>query len=335
MLQFRNSTPFAGTIFLSPDPQGVDTAYAIVRGTFSLRDRVAPADEQLPVSLADEYHGEPGASSIKRPADAGLMRPGTDVVLLGHACAPGERPTWQMDVSVTAGAVSKSVRVFADRVWESGAAGPTMSWVQPFVRMPLVWERAFGGGDVTEGGPSVDPRNPVGRGFRAKGGTKPLAGLPLPNVEDPAALIGSPKDEPAPAGFAPVAPAWLPRRSYAGTYDEAWQKNRAPYLPTDFDARFFQIAPPGLTATPHLRGGEPVQVLGATPSGSLAFQLPRVGVEVAFVLGGARQVRPAVLDTVVIEPDELRLSLVWRAAFACDKKALRITEIEASLASPA
>ena len=71
--------------------------------------------------------------------------------------------------------------------------------------MPLVWERAFGGVDTTERGPAVDARNPVGVGFRVRGGAKALAGMPLPNVEDVNALITSPDDAPEPAGFAPIA----------------------------------------------------------------------------------------------------------------------------------
>ena len=52
----------------------------------------------------------------------------------------------------------------------------------------------------------------------------------------------SSKDRPAPACLAPIAEAWEPRRSFAGTYDAAWQQGRAPYLPTDLDPRFLASA---------------------------------------------------------------------------------------------
>ena len=48
-----------------------------------------------------------------------------------------------------------------------------------------------------------------------------MQGLPVPNLEDPAAPLQQIGQTPAPACFAPIAPSWLPRRSYAGTYDEA------------------------------------------------------------------------------------------------------------------
>src|SRR5205814_119154 len=99
-------------------------------------------------------------------------------------------------------------RVFGDRVWNSSRAGAAIEWVAPFTRMPLIWERAFGGTDQTEHGPSAEPRNPVGTGFHAKGGTRPVDGSPLPNIENPSCLLEAPFQTPIPAGFAPIAPHW-------------------------------------------------------------------------------------------------------------------------------
>jgi hypothetical protein len=200
--------------------------------------------------------------------------------------------------------------------------------------MPLVWERAFGGSDETDKGPVSESRNPVGTGFRSSSGAKPLSGMALPNIEDPEALISSWKDAPAPVGFAAVAPGWIPRRVYAGTYDEDWQRNRAPYLPADFDARFCQVAPLGLVTSEHLQGGEVVDLRGMTPSGVLRFTLPTVSSRVIHQLDGGAESRQGILDTVIIEPDAGRLIMVWRTAFPCDKKALKVREVHAELVHP-
>lgn len=329
MLQFRNQTGFAGTVFVSPDPDGVDTLYTVVKGTFDLENGLSPAAEQVPVVLAAEHYGDPAASSIRVPSDVSLIKPGTDVLLLGHAYGPGGRPTTYVDVTLMVGPVQRVVRVFGDRFWVASAAGAYASPPEPFERMPLVWERAFGGTDRVGSEVHGDPRNPVGTGYRAPDSEIPLDGFRLPNLEDPYEPITSWKQRPAPACFAPVAPQWEPRRSYAGTYDERWQRERAPYLPVDFDARFFQLAPPGLVVPGYLRGGEPVEVLGATPEGRLSFRLPALRIEVAHVVAGEWHVRPANLDTVIIEPDDGRLILVWRTGFACDKSLLRIEAVEA------
>lgn len=333
MLQLKNPTGLAATMFLSPDPDGVDTLYAVVKGTFALDTGLDAAGEpplaaeQVPIALAAEYHGDAASTSIRVPGDVGLVKPSTDVLLVGHAHAPHGRPATWADVSLAVGPVRKTVRVFGDRVWMRDGPRMAASAPVPFATMPLVWERAFGGADVVDGVPSAEVRNPVGTGYHADGGARPLDGLALPNLEDPVHPVASWTLGPPPACFAPIREHWQPRRAFAGTYDAAWQQRRAPYLPTDFDPRFLQLAPPDLIAPGYLTGGEPVEAYGVTPGGVLHFRLPRIDVTVTFTLDGAPQPRSAHLDTVLIEPDAGRVLLTWRAAFACDKKALRVREI--------
>jgi hypothetical protein len=333
MLQLTNTTGLAATIFAAPNPDGVDSLYTIIKGTFALDKLDASgvpttAAEQVPPVLADEYHGEPGKSSVRVPSDLALIKPSTDVVLIGTANAPHGRATPWMDVSLAAGPLRKTVRVFGDRFWRSGDPTPPL----PFERMPLVWERAYGGIDSAKGEARGEPRNPVGAGFRASDGEKPVEGLQLPNLEDPGAPISSWKDRPGPVAFAPLSAHWEPRKSYAGTYDEAWQKNRAPYLPKDFNPRFFQFAPEGLIAPGYLKGGEVVDVAGVTPGGRLAFRLPTARLRVEYKLDGTSESPPLNLDTVLIEPDLARVILVWRAVLVCDKKLLKVQEISAQAA---
>jgi hypothetical protein len=331
MLQLKNDTPFAAALMPLTGQNGADTVLTVLKATFTIGPHVVIAEEQVPVAVADTHHGGPATSSIRVPSDVSFGKPGTDILLLGSACAPGERPTWQLDVSLTVGPVTKTVRVFGDRVWQAGPAGASVSWVQPFVRMPLVWERAFGGVDPTEAGPVTEPRNPVGRGFRTPASSRPVDGLPLPNLEEPIAPISTWKDQPPPACFAPVAPHWLPRRAYAGTYDAAWQRRRAPFLPADFDPRFFQLAPTELVTSSYLSGGEVVEVRGASPGGLMRFQLPQAKLRVTYKLDGALEERPAVLDTIIVQPDVASVVMIWRAALPCDKKALRVEEVRTQL----
>src|SRR2546427_3895545 len=114
MLQFKNTTPFQGTIYLIPDAEGIDTLFAVVKATLVLGERLSLAEKQLPVTLADQYHGEPGKTSIKTPSDVSLTKPATDVLLLGTAYPPRGRPTTQMDVSLTAGPPPETVPAVRD-----------------------------------------------------------------------------------------------------------------------------------------------------------------------------------------------------------------------------
>jgi hypothetical protein len=257
MLQVVNNTPFIAQMLAFPNEQGVDSAYAVIKGTWTILPAPALAKDQFPLILSDQFWGEPGLSSLKYASEATLIKPTTDVFLLGTAYPPDGESASQVDVSLRVGSLSKDVRVFGDRDWKKGILSTSFGSPQPFDRMPLVYERAFGGTDKTgkeEQQIESEPRNPVGVGFRGKKSALPLEGTKLPNLENPSQLISGPKDRPAPAGFGPIPGSWEPRRSKGGTYDEAWQKNRAPYLPGDFDMHFFNAATPDLQAPTYLVG---------------------------------------------------------------------------------
>jgi len=104
-------------------------------------------------------------------------------------------------------------------------------------------------------------------------------------------------------------------------------------LPDDFDPRFLQVAPPPLVAPAPLEGGEAVELIGFQADGAMHLALPAGRPTIVFHLDGKPEERPAMLDTVIIEPTARRLQLVWRTAFACDKKALKVREVEALLAN--
>jgi hypothetical protein len=332
MLQIDNQTPFEVAIAPFPDEQGIDTLYAVVKATFALPsatagDGLLVAEEQQPVLRADEPWGEPGASSLRYAGELHLAKPATDVVLVGSAQRRDRRPAERLDVRLRVGPVAKTVRVFGDRLWSGGLFGGRPGAPEPFEAMPLTWENAFGGTLTDEDGTPTggEPRNPVGRGWSGQRSEPP------PNLEDPRQLIGGAKDRPAPAGFGFVAPSWQPRAGYAGTYDAAWQRRRAPYLPADFDPRFFNAAAPGLTCRALLAGGEPVELEHASVTGPLRFSLPRCALRVTVAAAGGPVQPPVRLETVLLEPDEDRLVLTWRAAHCCDKQLTRIAAVRFEL----
>ncbi len=334
MLQLKNKTPFEAGIAVFPDENGVDTLYVTVRATFELGKTLEVAAEQMPLVYADEYWGEPGQSSVKYASELHLTKPATDVVMTGEACAPDKKLVPQLDVMLMVGAKKKVVRVFGDRKWTNNVSGLRISPPIPFESMPLVYERAFGG--VHEVDPAkqevlFDARNPVGRGFKGKRSKKELKDSLLPNLEDPAELISKPDDQPAPACFGYVAPSWEPRKPFAGTYDEAWQQKRAPYLPKDFDNRFFNAAHPDLVFDEYLKGGEPVAITNMSPNGPLKFKLPICEVETLVHVAGKTENPALNLETVLIEPNESRLSMLWRAAVQCDKKTLKVEQVDINL----
>jgi hypothetical protein len=324
MLQLDNRTPFGAVVNVLPDHDGVDTLFVVVRATLALAAAATPLDEQPPPPPGDEYFGEPGASSLKYASALHLVKPGTDVVVIGSARPARGRQVTEMLVGLTVGPKRKVVQVLGDRTWRRGGITPP----RPFTELPLLWERAYGGVHRIDGRQTLEePRNPVGVGFPGKRPADGAIGERLPNLEDPRAPLTAFGQRRDPVGFGFIAPSWEPRRSHAGTYDQAWQRTRAPYLPRDFDPRFFNAAPADQVFSPALTGGEPVELVGLHPDGNLALTLPRWDLRCRVRIAGRTEAPPFRLDTVMIEPDANRLGFIFRAAVGCDKQALRIESV--------
>lgn len=330
MLQLKNETPFKAAIAVFPNAQGVDTLYVLTKATFTIEPKPSLSETQVAPILSDQFWGDPASSSIKYPAEMHMTKPATDVVLIGQAWAPEGRKVSELDVSVTVAERQKVVRAIGNRLWHNGG----ISRAEPFARMPMLYEYCYGGTHVLDpkaGHFLAEERNPVGRGFVGKRTAAEFNQQPLPNIEDPRQPIRQLGDAPKPACFAHVAPHWLPRRSHAGTYDQAWITHRAPYLPKDFNPRFFNSADPDLIFDRYLQGAEPVRIINANRNGPLEFQLPQCTLTMNAKVAGAMQPMQPVLETVVIEPEIQRLTLLWRGALPCDKKALQIEEVSIGL----
>ncbi len=327
MWQLDNRTPFAAERTWVRDRNGAEIWLVAVKCTFAIKQdgTTEIAQDQPPVMMAPE-HADPAApakSSLKYDMDLVRTKTTTDVVVLGHAYAPRGQPVTQLDIGLRAGPVLKRLRVTGDRLWQGRSPSPPL----PFVKMPLVYERAYGGYDPASAEteqPQWDMRNPVGTGYALS--TSRLEGLRLPNIEHLDKPIRHWDDRPPAAGLGPICAHWPPRANFAGTYDDKWQQERFPLLPLDFDDRYYQCAPLDQQTPQFLTGGEPVTLLNLTPTGELRFALPRVflGFE-TFFYSGERQLhdRPK-LHTVIIEPDFPRVSLVWHTALPCHPKVYKL-----------
>jgi len=322
MWQVRNTTPFAAHQAWTRDRDGAEVWLVAVRSTFLIHPdgSTTLAKEQDPVVLAPKYRGDPASSSLLYDTDFYLTKPTTDVLLHGHAYAPAGEPTTRVDVTMRVGKVSKTLRVTGDRMYEHGVIGIAAGSTQRFIRMPITYERAYGGREPDPPAnpdlPQFEPRNPIGTGFA------PTPRALAPNIDYPGPSLRS-----RPAGFGPIPPHWHPRVRYAGTYDEAWQKERFPLYPKDLDDRFFLCSAEDQRPKEFLRGGEPVELLNLTPNGQLAFALPRVALGFETVFRGGDLVRhQGRLHSVILEPDVPRVILVWRTELPCHPRVLKLQE---------
>jgi hypothetical protein len=328
MWTITNSTPYAAERCWVRDKNGAEVWVVAVKATFVIAPdgSTQVADQQDKVCLSPVYRGEPGKTSLLYDSDLHHTKLNTDVVLNAHAYAPQGRPTKQIDVTVRVANVHKTLRVCGNRVWKPALIGLKLSEPEPFTKMPLIYERAFGGDDHTPGEAqhhTWNERNPVGVGFALR--RENLIGERLPNVENPSALITTWTSRPDPVGFGPIAGHWKPRVHFAGTYDEKWAREWQPLLPRDFDERFYQCAPADQQATGYLGGGELVELSNLTPTGTLSFRLPRqtLGFKTDFD-DGTSALHRCRLHTVIIEPDVPRVILVWHTHLPCHHKVLKL-----------
>ncbi len=311
-----NQTPFAFELLALADEDMHPLVALVVKATYAIHDDgLRLAEEQVPVNLAGLPWDKPEESSYRYEPECAFTKLATDVVLTGHAWAPSQ-DTRELLVSVHVGPVHKSVRVVGDRVWQRRLGFTSMGRPLPFESIPLVYERAFGGWDRSDPDPNLhtfEPRNPVGVGFRSSSRSFEEE-LRLPNLEDPSHPLERFGQKVPPAGFGFVSPHWQPRATYAGTYDEAWDKTRKPLLPKDFDRRFFNAASPDLIAPGYLQGNEPVVIKNASRRGTLAFSLPAQEAPVVTVeLAGSADAKPEMrLDTVILDTDAEQVQLLWR-----------------------
>ena len=289
--------------------------------------------EQVPVHLFPEFRGDPRSTSLLHDGDLLLRKPGTDVLLEGQGHSPDGSVT-ELDVGFRVGSLTRRARLFGERRWERSRTGLDMTPSEPFIEMPICWERAFGGTDLSDSDPkrhAWEPRNPVGRGFATK--SQHLDGKPLPSVESPKSLIRSPSDRPEPLGFGPIAHHWQPRCRFAGTYDERWLKERQPLLPEDYDFSYQNCAPPGQQVPDGLKGGEEVVFVNLTRGGGrLVFRLPRLTFAFSTRFSdGSRTAHRGRLKTVVFECDYPRVSMLWVSELPCHHKVQKLLATQVSL----
>jgi hypothetical protein len=172
-------------------------AYAVVKFTYAMVDGKARLIEALPLQ-----------HDIRDPDLQPRWPPGsdfwpfkffTDVIVLGSAY-PRRAPAPHRQISVKVGKTTKRIDVWGKRFIEWRNGKPLIGPPEPFEKMPVVIENAYGGADrrvpVKDGPltvadherlqadhPGMYPRNPLGKGYVVV--RDPVDGVELPNLEDP------------------------------------------------------------------------------------------------------------------------------------------------------
>lgn len=321
--QLGNSTPYAATTTLAADRYGHDIWLTVVKATFDLAadGGVSLAAQQMPIVRAPVFAGDPARSSLLAESDIDYAKGGVDVLVQGSVQVPNRQPRSELVVGLEVDGRRKLLQVCGERFWTRRGLAVAASEPMPFTTLPLAWEHAFGGFDPLEDG-GHDMRNPAGCG----------------HARDPARLLDRPAPQivyldevnhphPRPAGFGPVARHWQPRAGWAGTYDQAWQDDHLPLLPTDFDERFF-LAAPADQQFQQLQPHALIRLAGMSPWGALSFRVPRLALGIHVRIGREEIYRRPVLRTVLVLPDPCKLVLTYADAMPCTGAKYRIEGTE-------
>lgn len=291
-----------GSIVWQPRP-GAWALTVVCKATYLLAPNESPlAEDQDEPNEADGFWNDDATRSLSVASDLAPFKRRADVLLVGHAFAPGKQPVRSLMARLVVGGVDKSVAVFGDRAWMHSGE---LQEAAPFARMPLRWERAAGG-----------PRtaNPVGVRMGGEAVSDRQGFIVVPNLQPAGAYLATPADRFDPAGFAPIAPRWPGRMEKLHRHAAGWNPSRwsEQPLPEDIDAAFFNLAPPDQQVSV-IRNDERILMENLHQehprlATTLAWVEPRAVVERAEGTSGV-QLR---CDTLWIDTDRGRCALLWR-----------------------
>lgn len=280
----------------------------IAKATFTLvhdaEMALAPPEKVL---RGDIHHGGDPRRSVRAASDMVPYMPRAELLFTGDAHAPGGVAVRTLPVRI---GLFDGPRVLIDKaLLVQDAAG--------FVRMPIVYERAYGG-------PACDD-NPVGTGA--------AEGTAEPNILHP-------RDPVCPAGFGPIARTWPARRRLLGATPPPALEAAIADLPEGFDAAYLHAAPAD-QRTETLRGDEWIVMDGLHPEvPRLRSRLPgararaRIHGLAAF---GTAEGYPLDLaaDTLHIGGAAQRCTVTWRASFPVPvEAALPAVQVDVGLELP-
>lgn len=281
---------------------------AIVKASFAFGAPMTVTAPE-PIHPREVHRMNNPARSISATSDLVPKLPGADVLLLAQAYAPGgSATTVRARLSVGRGdavLLDKSVLVVGDQKGSD---------IKPFRSIPLVFERTYGGPGFRD--------NPLGTGA--------LSGDPTPNLFDPQAGPNGPRMA---VGFAPISRSWPTRSGLIAAEVRAGLDKPIAEIPAGFDLRYFHAAPPDQRVS-HLIGDEWIVLENVHPQYPVVqLSLPgaQAMVRVAGIPNSAPRVFSLRADTLRIDVEAERCTLVWRNSFRVNEADLGVLSLAAGI----
>jgi Uncharacterized protein conserved in bacteria (DUF2169) len=285
-MKFVNETPFPAHLFRTALDGNRMAAAATLRVTFDIGEPCSPSRLQPWIVSSAPWDGPQGPMEHDDIYDRG----GCDIHVFGKARGESRAAVPQVDVVIEVGHFSYRVRVFGDRTWIRRDDQLVPSEPVPFMEMPVDLAHAFGGKTVYDELEVPFGSNPTGKGFYLE--EEAAEGAPLPNVENPLALIQRWNDRPDPVGIAQCPMTFGPRLRRAIDVDENGRKrgrfrnihNRAfPALVLASVENDAELAVSGMSAKPLRFALPPDRFIANTTIGEIRhvdpFRIDQIGIE--------------------------------------------------------
>lgn len=345
-----NHTPFWSQYYQSVDCEGEVFHTVVTRIGYDMRTvprgeaggLLGYAADKAELAMGDVFADpeHPLQSELLWESDFCAYKPKCDVLVINAASRPS-LSEWQRSISIhrNPDLVPRAKRwgcaVMLDWKDEEGqkqhwhkrldVTGPRQVGVlggtsepQEASEVVLGWHKAFGG--------PGDERNPLGVGHASSKSDR----APQQEVGGKAYRGGILQGSYPPAGLGPVGKAWLPRRSKAGTYDNAWLKDQWPLPPEDFDYGYWNCAPEDQQIDYPTPGAEislvnlwpPLAEGQKPPAGNAKTEIwrGRLPMHQLFLLwrlhSGPMLTKDAMLDTLVVDLQAQRIDAVYRSVMS-------------------
>lgn len=260
------------------------------------------AEVQEDPNEEDNHWNDDPDRSLYAASDLAPHKRRCDVLVVGHAFAPGGEAVPSFGVHLAVAGIDKSILVFGERfLFPDGR----VQYGAPASQVPLRYERASGG-----------PRsaNPVGMRADAR---DERGAVPLPPLQ----RFGRTEQEgfAEPIGFGPIAPTWPERRVRApGAAGWSMAMWRSVQMPEGVDPSFFNVAPVDQQVGV-LRADEPIVLENLHREHErLVTQLPGIAPRARIDRKGRSGDLTLVADTLWIDTDRAVATLVWRGQMPLD-----------------
>ncbi|WP_234892265.1 DUF2169 family type VI secretion system accessory protein [Agrobacterium vitis] len=334
MMHLKTKLPFQHLYFRHWGRDDREMAVLIVKAGLRISDGGIAENLLSPqpdILLSDLFHGEVNRSALRQESDLAPFKPRTDLTFNAVARSPEEKEidSWPVSIAVD-GRLSHGFHVFGERFWEPQIRAAKRKWqlspVMPTTSIPLTYERAYGGvAPMSDEEHTTHAYNPIGRGLVSDYLLEMNREVAAPQI----ALVGEfaaerPTESMTVCGCGPIQKSWLPRLSLAGTFDDAWARERHPRMPLDYDFAYWNAAPLPMQAAPYLIGDETIRLTGfrhdARP---YVFQLPGMALGIKIRREGLQDITEHMLNLDTVHCDiadgvqeRHTLSMTWRLTLA-------------------